>query len=163
MFINKEGKLFGKVSIIDVFVVIVLLIAIFGIYTRFFTTNDRVEVTKQQIEYQIKIEKVRQGTFDALSKLGPVYDKTTKEYMGEITAVVSEDCYEEQELLDGSLVSSKVPDRMNIVVTIKVDGSASNTGYYTSDSKYLAAGSGFTISTKYVETSGEIISIKEIQ
>jgi len=163
MFINKEGKLFGKVSIIDIFVVIVIVIAALGVYTRFFAVNERVAVTENQIEYQLKITKVRQGTLDALLKQGPVYDKTTKEYMGEITEVVYEDCFEEQELADGKLVSAKVPDRVNVIVTVKTNGSGNDSGYYTSDNKYIAAGSSFVISTKYAETTGEVISIKEIQ
>lgn len=162
MFINKEGKLFGKVSIIDIFVIIVLIVAAFGIYTRFFTVNERVSVTGKEIEYKIKVEMVRQSTFDALSKGGPVYDSTTKEYMGEITGVTSEDCYVEQKLADGSFSNSLIPDRMNVIVTIRVDGSASDMGYYTSDNKYLAAGSGFVIASKYAETQGKIISINVI-
>lgn len=163
MLINKEGKLFGKVSIIDIFVVIVIVIAAFGVYTRFFTVNEKVTVTQQQIEYRLKVTKVRQGTVDALSKLGPVYDSTTKEYMGELVAVETEDCYEEQKLADGTLSNSKIPDRMNVIITVRVNGSTSSTGYYTSDNKYLAAGSGFVIATKYAETTGEIISINEIK
>lgn len=163
MFINKEGKLFGKVSIIDIFVLIIIVVAAFGVYTRFFTTNERVEVNKKQLEYQIKIEKVRQGTFDALSKLGPVYDKTTKEYMGEIKAVASEPYYEGQELANGELKKSEIPDRMNVIITIEADGSESAVGFYVGGSKYIGAGSSFNLTTKYAETTGEIVSIKEIQ
>lgn len=163
MFINKEGKLFGKVSIIDIFVVLVILTAVFGIYKRFFTVNERVAVTEEQLEYQIKVTKVRQGTFDALSKLGPVYDATTKEYMGEIVKVDAEDCFEEQKLADGSVVSSKIPDRMNIIVTVNVSGHSSSYGYYTSENKYLAAGCSYVLASKYAETTGKISSINEIK
>ena len=69
----------------------------------------------------------------------------------------------EQKLADGTLSNSKIPDRMNVIITVRVNGSTSSTGYYTSDNKYLAAGSGFVIATKYAETTGEIISINEIK
>ena len=163
MFINKEGKLFGKVSIIDIFVILVIVVAAFGIYTRFFAVNERVAVTENQLEYQFKIDKVRQGTYDAIAKLGPVYDKTTKEYMGEIIKVEAEECYESSELADGRVINSLVPERMDLIVTVKVNGSSNDTGYYTSDNKFIAVGSGFTITTKYAETTGEVVGIKEIQ
>ncbi len=163
MFINKEGKLFGKVSIVDVFVVIVILIAAFGVYTRFFTANERVSVTEKKLEYEIKVSKVREGTFNALSKKGPMYDATTKEYMGEIKDVRSEDCYEEQELKDGSLVNAKIPDRFDVTVTVEVDGNMTDSGYYTSGNKFIGAGCGFVVSTKYAETTGKVISVKEVK
>ena len=44
MIINKEGKLFGKISVVDILVVVLLVVAAFGVYTKFFKTNERVAV-----------------------------------------------------------------------------------------------------------------------
>ncbi len=35
MIINKEGKLFGKISIVDIAVVLIVILLAIGIYTRF--------------------------------------------------------------------------------------------------------------------------------
>ncbi|MBR4173685.1 MAG: DUF4330 family protein, partial [Clostridia bacterium] len=36
MIIDKNGKIGGKISIIDVFIILILIIAVFGISYRFF-------------------------------------------------------------------------------------------------------------------------------
>ena len=163
MIINKEGKLFGKISVVDILVVVLLVVAAFGVYTKFFKTNERVAVADETIEYQFSIKNVRQGTVDGLSKLGPVYDTTTKEYLGEITAVDAVLAKSERTVGDGSVLNAEIPDRFDVKVTVRVDGSSNDLGYYTKNNLLLCAGSKFVIGSKYVKTTGEICSVKDIK
>lgn len=161
MIINKEGKLFGKISIVDILVVIFIAVAAFGIYTKFFTENERVTVADETIEYQFSVKGVREGTFEGLSKLGPVYDTTTKEYMGEIVGVEKAQTKAERVMGDGSVINAEIPERLDLTVTVRVDGSSNNSGYYTKNNLLLCVGSKFVIGSKYVKTTGEICSIKD--
>lgn len=163
MIIDKEGRLFGKVSLIDIFTLIIIAVLAFGVYTRFFATNETVDVKENVIEYKMRITKVRQGTFDALSKLGALYDEDTKEYLGEIEGVVAEPYFEAQTKEDGTMIVKEVPDRMNVIITIRTNGYSGSAGYYTSQNKYIAVGSGFDIVSKYAKTSGEVIAVGEIE
>ena len=163
MFINKEGKLFGRISIIDLFVVVAIIVAAFGVYTRFFVSNEKVSVKSSTIEYQMRVKGVRSGTVEALKMGGPIYDTQTKEYMGEIISSETEAYFEEQELTDGRLVLSEVPERQTVVVTVRVDGSINDSGYYTKDNKALYVGSTFIIGSKYAETTGEISAISVVK
>lgn len=156
MIINKEGKLFGKISIIDILVIAVILVAALGVYTRFFKTNEKVAVSSETIEYNFVIKNVRQGTVDGLKKLGPVYDTTTKEYMGDIVSVSEKTAISEKALADGSVINAEIPDRFDVTLTIKTSGSSNNSGYYTQNNLLLCAGSKFVIGTKFVKTSGEV-------
>lgn len=161
MIINKEGKLFGKISVVDILVVAVLVVAVLGIYTKFFKTNERVTVSNEIIEYKMSVKNIRQGSVDALSKLGPIYDTTTKEYMGEITEVSSVPAKGERTLGDGSVINAQIPDRFDVEFTVKVDGSSNNSGYYTKNNLLLCVGSKFVVSGKYVKTTGEICAIND--
>ena len=163
MFINKEGKLFGKVSIIDILAVILIVVAAFGVYTRFIAGNEKVEVKYSTIEYGMKVEKVREGSAKALENGGPLYDAKTKEYMGEIVFAEAKPCFEEQEKTDGTMVLSEVPERYDVYLTVKVDGSSNEAGYYTKENKAICVGSNFVVASKYAETTGEIISVKEVK
>ena len=82
--LDKRGKLFGKISIIDIFVIILIAALALGIYSRFAVKSASVETTAQPLEYTMKVSNVRIGTVNALKDyMGPVYDDTTKEYLGE--------------------------------------------------------------------------------
>ena len=86
----KDGKLFGKISIIDIIVVLCVIVLAFGIYAKFTSNSDAVSSSeKAKIEYVYKVKGVRDFTIDAFKKGGPVYDQDTKEYMGEVTGVRS--------------------------------------------------------------------------
>lgn len=164
MFINKEGKLFGKISIIDIFVALILIVAAFGVYTRFFTVNETVQVQEHQIEYKMKISWVRDVTYEALLKKGLIMDKEKESVIGEIVDVQAEEIFEEQKKSDGTLALVKVPERLNVIITVRGDGFMNDTGYFVGDAdKRISVGSSFTIATKYAETSGTVVSVEEIK
>lgn len=162
--INKDGKLFGKISVIDIIVVLFVAVAALGIYSRFFVGNEKVETASSHIEYKMKVAEVRKGTVDALFEYkGPVYDFTTKEYMGEITEVTYTDMFKGVETVNGQMVKSEVPDRYNVTVTVRVDGKINSTGYYTANNQVVAAGSNMIFLSKAAKTTGTILDVYEVE
>ncbi len=162
--INKEGKLFGKISIVDILVVLAILVAAFGIYTRFIIGNEMVETSSSHIEYVLKVQEVRKGTVEALDKYkGPVYDTTTKEYLGDIVSVEYTDAKKAVETVNGQMRETIVPDRYDCMVKVRVDGKINSSGYYTSTNQALAAGSSYIFESKAAKTTGRIYEIYEIK
>lgn len=163
MFINKEGKLFGKISIIDIVVILAVAVLAFGLYMRFGGDEVKVSTQKQQIEYTVLVKGVRIGTVEALQQKGPITNTTTKEAAGKITGVTYEDAVDSRELTDGTIVETPLPERYNATVTIRVDGSVNNSGYYTSTNQPINIGSTLLFTSKFANTSGVIIDVKEVQ
>ncbi len=163
MFINKEGKLFGRVSIIDILVILVIAVAAFGIYARLAAPNEKVSTASQTIEYKILVREVRQGSVDALSHKSPIYNDTTKEYMGDIVSAEAVEAVADRILANGEIVSVNVPDKFDVTVTVRVDGSVNASGYYTSSNQMITAGSKYVINSKYAKTTGEVISVNEVK
>ncbi len=162
--INKEGKLFGKISIIDILVILAIVVAAFGIYTRFFVGNERVETAASHIEYKLKVQEVRIGTVEALEKYkGAVYDTTTKEYLGDIVAVEYTDAKKAVETVSGQMQEAALPERYDCMVTVRVDGKVNSSGYYTSTNQALAAGSSYVFESKAAKTTGRIYDIYEVK
>ncbi|MBE7032309.1 MAG: DUF4330 domain-containing protein [Ruminococcaceae bacterium] len=164
MIINKEGKLFGKISIIDILVVIAIVIAALGIYSRFFVAGPKVETASSRIEYTMKIREVRIGTVEALNNFkGPVTDTSTKEYLGEIVDVTYTDSVKAVELSNGKLKASVLPERYDITVTVQVDGKVNDSGYYTANNLAITAGSSYVFTSKAAKTTGTIIDVYEVE
>ena len=156
----KDGKLFGKISIIDIFVIILIAALALGIYSRFAVSNASVATQSQPLEYTMKVSNVRIGTVNALKDyMGPVYDDTTKEYLGEITEVTYEKAKIDVALANGQLKASESPDRFDVLLTIKVDGNVNEKGYYTANNLNIGAGSNFIFSSKAAITTGVVQDI----
>lgn len=162
--INKEGKLFGKISIIDIFVILAIVVAVFGVYLRFFVGNEKVETASSHIEYKMKVQEVRIGTVKALENYkSPIYDSTTKEYLGDIVAVEYTEAKKGVEMANGQMREGTVPERYDVVVTVRVDGNINSSGYYTSTNQALAAGSSYVFNSKAAKTTGRILEIYEVE
>ena len=160
---NKDGKLFGKISIIDIIVILAIIVAGFGIYNRFSSANAKVATVTQQIEYTMEINDVRMGTIEALQKKGKVFDATTKEYLGEITDVSYVDAVSPRTMANGEIKNLEVPEKYDATVTLRVDGKVNSSGYYTSNNIILTVGSKHVFYSKCAKTTGEIMSIKEVK
>ena len=162
--INKDGKLFGKISIIDIFVVVAIAILALGVYSRFFTGNEKVETASSKIEYTMKIKEVRMGTVNALADFkGPITSDTTKEYMGDIVGVTYTKAIKGVEVGNGQMKQSEVPERYDVTITVQVDGSINQSGYYTATNQALTAGSNHVFNSKAAKTTGTIMDVREIQ
>ena len=72
---DKNGKIGGKVSIIDILVVVLVVAVIVGIVARYGSSVTGAVKSNKQFEYVLKVESVRQYTVDALEKKGKVTDK----------------------------------------------------------------------------------------
>lgn len=163
MFINKEGKLFGKVSIVDIAVIVLILAAAFGIYVRFAFSNDKIATSSQCIEYKMEIRGIRQGTVDALKKKGEIFNDATQECIGEIVGVETKEAFEERTLTNGEIRFLPLPEKYDATITVRIDGSVNDSGYYTGENQMMVAGSKYTVTTKYARTTGEIVSIGEVE
>ncbi len=163
MFINKEGKMFGKISIIDLVIIFVLIIAGFGIYSRYISPKENIATTMQEIEYTVKIKDVRIGTVEALKKKGVIYNDETKDFMGEIIDVKETQAMKNIELYDGTIKNVEVPEKFDVLITVKMDGKVNSSGYYTSGNQTLTVGSKHTFTSKYLKAEGEVTSIREVK
>lgn len=160
--INKDGKLFGKVSIIDILVIIILIATAIGVYMRFSSTPETVKVETERFSYIVKVEEVRQYTVDGLLEMGLVYDKETKEDLGEITEILSVEKTKATGVNSrGVAVETEFPDKYTVTLRIETDGSVGNSGYYTSSNRLIGVGGELSIETKYVSTTGNVVGIEK--
>ena len=131
MIINKEGKFFGKISIVDIAVVLIIVLLAIGVYTRF-SGNTKVVVSNgQKIKCTFVVKNLRQYSVNALKEGGAMYDKTSKELIGTITDVKAEPGRYNVNMIDGSYKEAIPEDRYNVYVTVEFNGKAGDSGYYT--------------------------------
>ncbi len=160
---DKSGRIRGKFSIVDIFVVLLVIVAIAGFITRFGGSVTKSVTSDVQFRYVIKVEGVRSYTVDALQKKGVVTDKRALEYVGEVVDVKAEDAKVDSVLSDGTIKIITQPERYDCYVTIEAIGRESNDGYILKDTTELSVGREVELITKYVHTSGTIESIEIVK
>jgi len=154
----KNGKLFGKISIIDIAVVLLLIVLIVGVGLRMSGNSGEV-ISGAEYTCVVKVESVRKYTVEALAKGGEVYDKTTKEYIGTITGVTTEPATDHLLMADGSHKVVPVENRQHAYVTIAFQGKETPEGYFTSSNQQIYAGGTLVMNAKWAECTGVVQSV----
>ena len=159
MIIDKNGKLFGKLNIIDLAVILVIIAAAAGICVRFVSKAADNVRSKTDFTYVVEIEGVRLCTVEALEKKGLVTDTKTKNVIGEVTDIEYQPMKTQSMKSDGTTVFAEVPDRYTALVTVKSEGIESDKGYFVGENIELSVGTTMTMATKYANSFGKVKSI----
>ena len=167
MKIIKDGKLFGKISIIDILVVVILIFVVIGIIAKYtqVTSGDVGQNNASDIvfEYDIKYEYIRPTTGQILRVGDKIFDKVSGTNIGEITNVLVENAKLNLGQLDGSIYQKEVSGKADITVTVKTTGSIKNNEYMANNLIRILLGKTIETKTKYVDVTGTIIDIRDIE
>ena len=153
---DKNGKIFGKISIIDLLVILAVIVGAFGFSIRFFSDAAKNVTEKTKFEYVVEIRDVRTYTVSALEKMGVVTEKKSGGVIGEIVNVESEPFKVQLAMSNGRIVSANVPEKYIVRVTVVGEGNDAANGYYLGENVELSVGASITMATKYANSSGKI-------
>ncbi len=167
--LDKKGKLFGKVSIVDIFVVLIILVMLAGSYVVYQKVSNKTVLTENKglvssgvqdsLEVTMRLKEVRQMTMDALSVGDVVYMEETHKYLGKITEIAQTPATRLIYSLDGTSVMAEVPERFDVLLKVNVPGSRLEDGFYTANNIQLVYGSSMGIITPMIQTTTKIESI----
>lgn len=159
MLFNSKGILFGKISIVDILVVILIVGAIIGAYVRFNGNNVGAVTETSEFYYKITIRGIRETNKELLLKsIGTDFrlDGKISSSMGTLVDVVANDAVCEIEKTDGTIVSATVPNKYDVSLVLKVVGSETKTGYYTPEMYEVCAGKQITLANLNCNVTGII-------
>lgn len=160
--IDERGRIFGKVSIIDLFAVVFALAMVFAFYLRFFsgeTTSIR-ESDADTFTYVVKIDSVRQWTVDGFHEGEKLWDSDNDTLLGTIRSIEVKPAESEVYLVDGTSAVVTKDNRFDVYLTVDADGLISENGRYFASRTYeLGANTPIYFYTKYCEVSGTVWSL----
>lgn len=160
--IDEHGRVFGKVSIIDFLVVLIVIALGAALYVKFnvleMTSNSTETGT---ITYTINIYGVRDYAANAIKPGDKLYDKDSGggNTIGTITDIKVSDAKKTSALLDGTTVLGNYVGRYDISVTVTASGALSNGRYLVNKTYELNTNSKRNLYTKFCTfeaTIGEI-------
>ena len=136
--IDNNGRLFGKISVIDVLVILVVAVMAFALHTK----NNSLSVTSTStpgttITLTVLAENLDLQVADAVAVGDKMYDKdhSTGGAIGTITAVERLDATKTEKLGDGTYAQLTNADGCNLLITLECSGSV-NEGRYSINRVY---------------------------
>ncbi len=175
MIMDKKGKLFGKVSIVDIIVLLIIFIGIVGLLF----TKSRIESKKymadgsgmmvgQTAQYdkmiiKLKVSNVRDITRDAIVIGDEVYTATGDTLLGKITDVYSEPATVNVDAKDGKMYTAEVPERYDVTIVVEGSGRKLTDGYYVDSNTRLYYGKSIEIKTTTIQTVPQVTEITIVE
>lgn len=172
MIIDEKGKIFGKISIIDLFVILVAIVGVVGIFmTKSKLDNEKIlsddsqmlisssaELDKLEIELQVK--EVRDVTRDSIIVGDDVYLVSSDKILGTVSRVESKPAMRDVVSKNGVVYSAPVPERYDVTIVVETTGKQNEKGYYTASNTQILFGREMEIKTSTIQTIPTVKDIK---
>ncbi len=159
--IDENGRLFGRISVIDVGVLLLAVVLVAAFVTKDeFTPVSVVAAPLQDVSYEITITNMPKGRLDSLREGDTLYDGETKYAIGTVAGVEVEDCAISLLKADGTYVMAPIEGRYN--VTLHVDAKAmrdERQHIYVNRTSHIAVGLSLDLYTKSSQFGGTITEI----
>ena len=158
--IDEKGRLFGKLSVIDaVVIVVIIVLAVAGVVK--FTALDKSAVgASDTITYTVQIKGVRDYTANGLQVGDVLYENAGGTAIGVIKNVEISPAMTTQVTVDGSFVRVPVENRYDVVLTVEGEGLVSNGRYYLNKTYEISAGLDRAMYTKYCTFSATFMEME---
>lgn len=161
--IDRNGRLFGFISVIDLLVIVVVAVMGFALYTK----NTQMAITStntadQTITYQILASGIRTYVAEAVREGDQLLTRTGAAAAPWAPSPTSSSCPAPSwpSLTTGTVAAATVEDGVDMLITVEGTGLVSESGRYTLNRVYeLGVNSSRTFCTKYAEFIGTVTEI----
>ncbi len=143
--IDKNGKIFGKINIIDLLIILVIIAAVVFFATKASTpAEEAASVESSTVRVQFFTSRAPIGTSDAIEIGAPAFEDTTDVDFGKVISVESAPAYTYTVDSEGNQVKIEVAYYEELFVTVELEGNLTEKGLYVDDRLY-GVGSSFTM------------------
>ncbi len=159
-FIDEKGKLFGKMNVVDLVMLIGVVALLAGSMYKL-TVDSPISYspvgTSTTVQYVVKIEGVR--NLDMIREGDILYDKESNGALGTIIDVTTEPAKDRLYMTDGEIVVVDLDERVNFLLTLETDGFINDRRTYANSNYEIVIGSKKSYYTKYIEIAGTAIEV----
>lgn len=135
--IDKNGKLFGKINIIDLLIILIVIAALILVATKMFTPAEKgEEADTAKVVITYSATDAPTGTGESVSVGDPVYEDTTNVRLGTVTSVDVEEAYEYAAGPDGEPVKLPLVGMEFVTITTEVEASVTDDGVFVGGRLY---------------------------
>ena len=156
----KNGKLFGKINLFDLLVIVLILLLVFGIGYKFLVLDKEEASNTVEVTYDLKIETVRDVTVNSFRVDDTVYQYTMEETIGKVANVASVPATEPFNTLSGETMEAPVQDRYDVIVTVKGTAIRQEDGSLMMGKVKLTEGGELRVATKLAHCIAKVQNVE---
>lgn len=156
--IDKKGRLFGLVNIVDLLVIILIIALVATGVKRFGSKSAVGEVSTKKGVISAEVKDVRDVTANNIKVGDPIYDYDKGTYLGKIASVDVE-AYRDKTEYQGKFYNAEVPEKYRVLMTIDADIKETQ-DFYQVGTEQVRIGAEMRIKNKSITTFMTILGIE---
>jgi len=119
---DKKGRLFGKINIIDLIIVLLIAAIGFGAYGIFFGGKEKQVLQTSKVVYDFEITNVNKDFVDAINPGDPIRNSVRGNDLGTVVGKAARQATMlNEDLVNGRYVIAEVPNAYDVVITIEAN------------------------------------------
>ena len=140
--IDKNGRLFGRVSLLDIFILVVAAALVAGfLYGQISEQIGVFIAPTEQIYITFEANGLRRVNAESLSEGDMVFRRHENHPLGIVTQVMIEPARGMIIRSDGTVAHAYYEGRYRLIFTVRAQGTVSSIGYFINGNDHLAVGS----------------------
>ena len=160
MKIIENKKLFGKINIFDIIILLVVLALAVGVVI-FLRNTEKTTNTSNEKTYMIKLDKVIAGTSEKIKQGDKIYDNEINSFIGEVVSVEKKDYTRVIENYEtNEFVEANVEGYETLILTIKVGLNDAGSDLKTNNDYVIKVGKQVFLRGPSYASAGYIIQIE---
>lgn len=160
--VDKNGRLFGKVSIIDIVIVFAIVVLAAGfVYNRTAQHIRQIILADTPMYVTFLVEGVRDLSLDAVSEGDIIFRQHERVPLGTVSSIRTAPAHDIMIGTDGTAIYAPIEGRYNMYVTIEGVGSITDAGFFVNGTLQLATGSRLSIQSNTLLTMAMVYDIQE--
>ncbi|MBQ8526605.1 MAG: DUF4330 domain-containing protein [Clostridia bacterium] len=161
MIIDNKGKLFGKINIIDICVILIVVLALAMTYFKFnLSAHSDVVEYETTVTYTIQARNLRSFTLDGVEIGDKLYDHSSDKYSGTIVDKNITPATEYLTRADGTIVKTGLPERYDLELTVESPALIKNGMVVLESGKSIHLNQTNSYYTQKIQTDFETMDIK---
>lgn len=158
--IDEKGRLFGKINLFDLLVIVLVFALIGGASYKLLVANKSVTLNESDLTVKLWVEDIKKVTVDVINEGDIVREYDSNKLFGEVIKKEVNPHYEEVKTADGRVVKAPVEGQYDVYVTLKCKGINSDNAISIA-SKEIKIGGKVVIKHKLYAVSTRAIEIIE--
>lgn len=163
LFENK--KLFGKINILDILIVVVVLVVGGFAYFKLFGEDGKMSIGGKYVDTvcEIKLDGVHLGMDKYIEVGSEVYDNETNVYIGKVVSFTSGDYITtRQDNVNNKYVRETVPGKESVYLNVAISVADTGPDLINENNYYIKVGKRLDIRAKNFAGSGYITDIQRL-
>jgi len=160
--IDKQGRIAGKVSLIDIALLLIFIGLLIGFGYRNLAPRAVQLTTADSTFYvTVRVEPLRHFSIDAINIGDIFFERHEQQPLGTVAYIRTQPAMDIIKLLDGTPVFVPMEEKYTMFLTLRCSGNETERGFFINGNTHVAEGSDMIIQSNRVACIARIYSISD--